>query len=107
MKRKIKTEILDGNIALDRLIKNKKKFDLIFIDADKENYVSYFNKSLKLLNKNGLIVVDNILWKGDVINDMAKDKLTTQIKNFNDHIKKTNINKYILPVGDGFFICWK
>ena len=42
-----------------------------------------------------------------VINDMAKDKLTTQIKNFNDHIKKTNINKYILPVGDGFFICWK
>jgi caffeoyl-CoA O-methyltransferase len=107
MKKKIKTEILDGNIALDRLIKNKKKFDLIFIDADKGNYVSYFNKSLKLLNKNGLIVVDNILWKGDVINDMAKDKLTTQIKNFNDHIKKTNINKYILPVGDGFFICWK
>ena len=107
VKKKIKTEILDGNIAMDRLIKNKKKFDLIFIDADKENYVSYFNKSLKLLNKNGLIVVDNILWKGDVINDMAKDKLTTQIKNFNDHIKKTNINKYILPVGDGFFICWK
>jgi len=107
VKKKIKTEISDGNIAMDRLIKNKKKFDLIFIDADKENYVSYFNKSLKLLNKNGLIVVDNILWKGDVINDMAKDKLTTQIKNFNDHIKKTNINKYILPVGDGFFICWK
>ncbi len=107
VKKKIKTEISDGNIAMDRLIKNKKKFDLIFIDADKENYVNYFNKSLKLLNKNGLIVVDNILWKGEVINDMAKDKLTTQIKNFNDHIKKTNINKYILPVGDGFFICWK
>ena len=107
VKRKIKTEILDGNIALDRLIKNKKKFDLIFIDADKENYVSYFNKSLKLLNKNGLIVVDNILWKGEVINDMAKDKLTMKIRNFNDHVKKTKINKYILPIGDGFFICWK
>ena len=107
VKKKIKTEISDGNIAMDRLIKNKKKFDLIFIDADKENYISYFNKSLKLLNKNGLIVVDNILWKGEVVNAMAKDKLTTQIKNFNDHIKKTNINKYILPVGDGFFICWK
>ena len=107
VKKKIKTEISDGNFAMDRLIKNKKKFDLIFIDADKENYVSYFNKSLKLLNKNGLIIVDNILWKGEVINDMAKDKLTTQIKNFNNYIKKTNINKYILPIGDGFFICWK
>tara|TARA_B100001540_G_scaffold244730_1_gene219765 strand:- start:26 stop:505 length:480 start_codon:yes stop_codon:yes gene_type:complete len=107
VKKKIKTEISDGNIAMDRLIKNKKKFDLIFIDADKENYISYFNKSLKLLNKNGLIVVDNILWKGEVVNAMAKDKLTTQIKNFNDHIKKTNINRYILPIGDGFFICWK
>ena len=104
VKKKIKTEISDGNIAMDRLIKNKKKFDLIFIDADKENYGNYFNKSLKLLNKNGLIVVDNILWKGEVINVMAKDKLTIKIRNFNDHIKKTKINKYILPIGDGFFI---
>ena len=73
---KIKTEVSDGNKALIKLIKNKKKDDLILIDADKENYISYFNKSLKLLSKKGLLVVDNILWKGEVINVNSKDKLT-------------------------------
>ena len=77
------------------------------IDADKENYISYFNKSLKLLSKKGLLVVDNILWKGEVINVNSKDKLTQKIKMFNLHVKKSKINKYILPIGDGFYICWK
>ena len=104
---KIKTEVSNGNDALIKLIKNKKKYDLILIDADKENYISYFDKSLKLLNKNGLLVVDNILWKGEVTNIDSKDKLTQQIKIFNLHVKKSKINKYILPIGDGFYICWK
>ena len=104
---KIKTEISNANDALVRLIKNKKKYDLILIDADKENYISYFDKSLKLLNKNGLLIVDNILWKGEVINVNSKDKLTKKIKIFNLHVKKSKINKYILPIGDGFYICWK
>ena len=104
---KIKTEVLNGNDALIKLIKNKKKYDLILIDADKENYISYFDKSLKLLNKNGLLVVDNILWKGEVTNVNSKDKLTQKIKIFNQHVKKSKINKYILPIGDGFYICWK
>ena len=104
---KINTEVSNGNDALIKLIKNKKKYDLILIDADKENYISYFDKSLKLLNKNGLLVVDNILWKGEVINDNSKDKLTDKIKIFNQHVKKSKINKYILPIGDGFYICWK
>ena len=104
---KIKTKVSNGNDALIKLIKNKKKYDLILIDADKENYISYFDKSLKLLNKNGLLVVDNILWKGEVININSKDKLTDKIKIFNQHVKKSKINKYILPIGDGFYICWK
>ena len=104
---KIILEVSNGNDALIKLIKNKKKYDLILIDADKENYISYFDKSLKLLNKNGLLVVDNILWKGDVININPKDKLTKKIKLFNLHVKKSKINKYILPIGDGFYICWK
>ena len=104
---KIKTEISNANCALDKLIKNNKKYDLILIDADKENYISYFDKSLKLLKKNGLIVVDNILWKGEVTNINSKDKLTQKIKIFNLHVKKSKINKYILPIGDGFYICWK
>ena len=104
---KIKTEISNANDALVRLIKNKKKYDLILIDADKENYISYFEKSLKLLNQNGLLIVDNNLWKGEVINNNAKDKLTQKIKKFNLHVKKSKLNKYILPIGDGFYICWK
>ena len=104
---KIILEVSNGNDALIKLIKNKKKYDLILIDADKENYISYFDKSLKLLNKNGLLVVDNILWKGDVININSKNKLTKKIKLFNLHVKKSKINKYILPIGDGFYICWK
>ena len=104
---KLKIEISKANEALDRLVKLKKKYDLILIDADKENYIRYFNKSLKLLSKNGIILVDNTLWKGDVVNDNAKDKLTTSIKNFNNHVKKNKVKKYILPLGDGFSICWK
>ena len=104
---KIKTEVSNGNNVLIKLIKNKKKYDLILIDADKENYINYFNKSLKLLKKNGLLIVDNILWKGEVTNDKAKDKLTQKIKNFNLYVKKSKITKYILPIGDGFYICWK
>ena len=104
---KIKTEVSSGNDALNKLIKNKKKYDLILIDADKENYINYFDKSLKLLNKNGLLIVDNILWKGEVTNINSKDKLTKKIKMFNQHVKKSKINKYILPIGDGFYICWK
>ena len=104
---KIKTELSNCSDALDKLINNKKKYDLILIDADKENYISYFDKSLKLLNKNGLLIVDNILWKGEVANDNSKDKLTIKIKKFNSYVKKSKINKYILPIGDGFYICWK
>ena len=53
------------------------------------------------MNKKGLLVVDNILWEGEVINVNSKDKLT-KIKKFNLHVKKSKINKYILPIGDGF-----
>ena len=104
---KIKTEVNNGIEAIKLLRKNKKKFDLILIDADKESYIDYFNYSLKLLKKNGLILVDNTLWKGEVSNLKATDKLTMKLKQFNDHVKKTKINKYILPLGDGFTICWK
>ena len=71
------------------------------------NYTNYFDLSLSLLNKGGVILVDNILWKGEVVNPLANDKLTKLIKNFNNYIKKLKINKYIIPIGDGFLICWK
>ena len=105
--RKINVEVNNALVALKNLKKKKKKFDLILIDADKENYINYFNQSLSLINKDGIILIDNILWKGEVANPLSKDKITMKIKEFNNYIKNKNINKYILPIGDGFFVCWK
>ena len=96
----------NGKIALENLIKKKEKYDVILIDADKENYINYFNQSLKLKSKKGIILIDNTLWKGDVANSKIKDKLTIKLREFNKYIKKSPINKYILPIGDGFTVCW-
>ena len=95
-----------GKIALENLIKKKEKYDVILIDADKENYINYFKESLKLKSNKGIILIDNTLWKGDVANPKIKDKLTLKLREFNKYIKKSPINKYILPIGDGFTVCW-
>ena len=104
---KIFIETNNGINALQKLVKSKKKFDLILIDADKESYIKYFNYAVQLISKRGIILIDNTLWKGEVLNQNANDKLTLKIKKFNEYIKKKRINKYILPLGDGFTICWK
>ena len=103
---KINLLINNAIVSLDDLHNQKKKFDFIFIDADKENYINYFNQSLKLKSKKGIILIDNTLWKGDVANPKIKDKLTIKLREFNKYIKKSPINKYILPIGDGFTVCW-
>ena len=103
---KIKTLIKPALESLDE-IKNE-KFDLVFIDADKMNYIEYYERSLKLLNKNGLIIVDNVLWYGEVVNENNTDKFTKNIKEFNDHISKdTRVEKLIIPLGDGMTVCRK
>ena len=104
---KIFIETNNGINALKKLVKSKKKFDLILIDADKESYIKYFNYAVQLISKRGIILIDNTLWKGEVLNQNANDKLTIKIKKFNEYVKKKRINKYILPLGDGFTICWK
>ena len=81
---------------------------MIFIDADKENYKNYYNLSLELVKNNGFILIDNVLWKGDVIDPSKNDRLTNMIREFNSFIKKDDrINKTILPLGDGVTICRK
>ena len=104
---KIFIETNNGINSLKKLIKSKKKFDLILIDADKESYIKYFNYAVQLISKRGIILIDNTLWKGEVLNQNVNNKLTLKIKNFNDYVRKKRINKYILPLGDGFTICWK
>ena len=103
---KIKTLIKPALESLDE-IKNE-KFDLVFIDADKTNYIEYYERSLKLLNKNGLIIIDNVLWYGEVVNQNNTDKFTKSIKEFNNHISKDErIEKLIVPLGDGMTVCRK
>jgi len=103
---KIKSLIKPALESLDE-IKNE-KFDLVFIDADKINYIEYYERSLQLLNKNGLIIIDNVLWYGEVVNENNTDKFTKNIKEFNDHISKdTRVEKLIIPLGDGMTVCRK
>ena len=106
--KKIEIMINNASTSLDQIIKSNKSFDLTFIDADKENYIDYFEKSLKITNKNGIIIVDNVLWYGDVANRQKEDRLTTKIRAFNSFIKKNNkVESIILPIGDGLSVCRK
>ena len=105
-----KIEIILGPAmnSLKKLINDKKIFDMIFIDADKENYRNYYNLSLEIVKNNGFILVDNVLWKGDVADPNKKDELTNTIREFNSFIKQDDrIEKTILPLGDGVTICRK
>ena len=94
--------------TLKKMKDDKKMFDMIFIDADKENYKNYYNLSLALVKKNGFILIDNVLWHGDVADPNKNDRLTSIIREFNSFIKKDDrIEKTILPLGDGVTICRK
>ena len=98
----------NGKIALENLIKKKEKYDVILIDADKENYINYYEKSIVLIGKNGLIIIDNVLWHGEVADNSKNDKFTNIIREFNKYIKDDNrVIKNIIPIGDGLTICIK
>ena len=105
---KIKTIIKPALESLKDLKDKKQKFDFVFIDADKENYKNYFNQSLDLIDKDGLIVIDNVLWHGEVIDEKKQDKLTVSIREFNSYVNNNErIENLIIPVGDGLSVCRK
>ena len=83
----------NASSILRTLIKESNTFDLIFIDADKENYINYYEFAYNLISKNGLIIIDNVLWKGEVADSNKNDKLTKLIREFNVHIKN-NIRRF-------------
>ena len=103
---KIKTIIKP---ALESLVKiRNEKFDLVFIDADKMNYKKYYQISLDLLNKGGLIIIDNVLWHGEVVDKSINDKFTKNIRELNDFVSKDKrVEKVIVPFGDGMTVCRK
>ena len=106
--KKINLIVGTASESLNNLINENKIFDLIFIDADKENYIKYYDLAYKLISKNGLILIDNVLWKGDVANNNKSDRMTNIIRDFNTYIKNDErIEKTILPIGDGVTICRK
>jgi len=106
--KKIKIVLAPAMQSLNKLKEDKKKFDMIFIDADKENYKNYYKLSLDLVKNDGFIIVDNVLWKGEVADPSKKDQLTNIIREFNSFVKKDDrVEKTILPLGDGVTICRK
>ena len=101
---KIKTIIKPALESLEEL-KND-KFDMVFIDADKMNYKEYYERSLRLLNKGGLIIIDNVLWHGEVVDNVNDDKLTVNIREFNEYVAKDiRVEQIIVPLGDGMTVC--
>ena len=108
LENKIKVILGPALDTLERLKKEKKIFDLVFIDADKENYKEYYDLSMNLIKKKGFILVDNVLWHGDVADPVKNDRFTNIIREFNSLIKNDNrVEKTILPLGDGVTICRK
>ena len=105
---KIKMIIAPALESLKNLTYEKHKFDFVFIDADKENYKNYFNHSIELVDKDGLIVIDNVLWHGEVVDVNNQDKLTTSIREFNTYVNEDKrVENLIIPVGDGLSVCRK
>ena len=95
---------LTGN-AIDILMNLVENFDLIFIDADKENYIKYFEIVSKKLNPNGIIISDNVLWSGKVVEESDNDQETNTLKKFNSLLSKDErFETIILPLRDGLSI---
>ena len=94
--------------GINKIISQKKMFDLIFIDADKENYKKYYELSFNLLKRNGFIIIDNVLWHGEVVDKDNNEHLTEIIRDFNNYVNNDErVENMIIPIGDGFSICRK
>lgn len=92
--------------ALDLIPSLNKKFDLVFIDADKENYINYFNMIVPLMNKGGIILSDNVLWSGKVLEPLkANDKSTKILLEYNKLLKEDpRVETVLLPIRDGLTV---
>lgn len=101
---KIKYIVGDAQESLKEITET---FDLVFIDADKKNNGTYYDLIFEQVRPGGLIIVDNVLWSGKVVNN-AQDKDTKNISSFNDKVNEdTRVEKLILPVRDGLFVIRK
>ena len=95
--------------AIEIIPKINSKFDLVFLDADKENYNKYLEIIIPKLNKKGILISDNVLWHGKVLSDKKnQDKVTKGIDAFNkDLVENKNFQTFMLPIRDGLSISIK
>ena len=99
---KIESVIGNGVEVMQSYIDRQFSFDLIFIDADKNNYSNYYELSLCLLPSNGIIIIDNMLWGGNVADPSNNDNQTETIRSLNAKIQKDErVNFSLLPISDG------
>lgn len=96
-----------GN-ALDVIPKINKSFDLVFLDADKENYINYFHLVIDKIISGGILISDNVLWSGKVADKKSSDLITQNLREFNNLVNNDKrLETIILPVRDGLSICRK
>ena len=96
-----------GN-ALDIIPKIDKCFDLVFLDADKENYPDYYNLVIDKIVSGGILIADNVLWSGKVIDKKDSDLTTIKLIEFNNLVQNDKrVETMILPIRDGLSICRK
>src|SRR5688572_19370186 len=105
LKEKIILHIGEAGKIIGKL---QETWDLVFIDADKENYIHYFNLVLSKVRANGFILADNVLFHGQVLEEEIKGKNAKAIQAFNDYIiARNDIEKLMLPVRDGLYVIRK
>lgn len=97
--------------ALDTIKELKKQgqqFDFIFIDADKANYIAYYNEAVDLVKTGGAIAIDNVLWDGQVADESDQSDRTNNIRNLNTLVHQDpRVNSCIIPIGDGLTLAFK
>jgi predicted O-methyltransferase YrrM len=101
-------KMMVGN-ALEIIPELNFKWDLVFIDADKENYSNYFNLVIEEVNKGGMIIADNVLWSGKVTRPTSKNDIETKaLKTFNEKVNAdSRVSNVLIPVRDGMMIMIK
>jgi caffeoyl-CoA O-methyltransferase len=96
-----------GN-ALEIVGEIEESWDLVFIDADKENYINYFNLVFPKVKQNGFILADNVLFHGEVLQPGIKGKAAKAIQAFNDYLlTRTDVERLMLPLRDGLMLLRK
>ncbi len=103
--KKINLHIGDAGVIIGEM---EETWDLVFIDADKENYIRYFNLVFPLVRANGFILADNVLFHGQVLEQELKGKNAKAIQAFNDYVASRNdVERVLLPIRDGIMMMKK